>query len=273
MKCRAHGKCVVFGKGLYAMAKNMFITDFDGVLCDSVLECLLVTSNAYGKLQSSSYQRKLSLEDITPARREEFRRLRSFLKGAEDFIPMFIAIEKDIKITVQKDFDVLKADHHQQLPKYLEAFYAERDFLQQNEKELWFSLNPLFDGLREALKQRESFEGLHILTTKRQNDVVETFQYQGIPFPADQITYMKSAGKSQKLLKILQENEAVMEESMYFEDQVDFLVESKKHRIGSYLVEWGYVSIEQKELAQQHEIPIIDVQTFKDILRRFQVSR
>ena len=60
-----------------------------------------------------------------------------------------------------------------------------------------------------------------------------------------------------------------MEESVYFEDQVDFLVESQKHGIGSYLVEWGYVSEEQQALARQHQIPIITMQTFKEILSNF----
>ena len=117
--------------------------------------------------------------------------------------------------------------------------------------------------------QIESFERLHILTTKRQIDVLEIFQYQGISFPADQITYMKAAGKSQKLLEILQKHRVAFENSVYMEDQVDFLVESSKHQIDSYLVEWGYVSAEQKQVAQHHNIPIINMQRYKDILRKF----
>ena len=180
----------------------MFITDFDGVLCDSVQECLLITHNAYRKLHSSSYRRILDIEAIELAKREEFRRLRPYIKGAEDFVPIFVAIEDKIRITNQKDFDALREAHKEHLPKYVEAFYAERDFLIQNEMTLWLGLNPLFDGFAEELKQRTSFEGLHILTTKRQEDVLGIFQYQGIPFPADHITYMKATGKSKKLLEI-----------------------------------------------------------------------
>jgi hypothetical protein len=59
-----------------------------------------------------------------------------------------------------------------------------------------------------------------------------------------------------------------MHESVYIEDQIDFLVESKKHQIGSYLVEWGYVSDEQRDLAKQHDIPIIGVEEFRGLLNR-----
>ena len=251
------------------MSQKMFITDFDGVVCDSVIECLLVTYNAYGRLHSPSYQRLLDIEAIDPKKRETFRKLRAFLKGAEDFVPLFMTIEQNISITRQKDFDLFREAHKEHLTEYVEAFYAERDFLKNNEKELWLDLNPLFEGFAEELQQRPSFERLHILTTKRQDDVVQIFQHWNISFPAKQITYMNATGKSQKLLNILQEHDADFAESVYFEDQVDFLVASQRHNIGSYLVDWGYVSEEQKVLAHQHNIPIITNQQYREILRKF----
>lgn len=244
----------------------MFITDFDGVICDSVLECLLVTYNAHKRLQSPDFKRVLDLETVELSIRERFRKLRPYLKGAEDFVPMYIAIEENISITTQRDFDEVRSTHKDRLLTYQKAFYAERDYLQHHEKERWLRLNPLFDGIGAMLKQRTSFENIHILTTKRQQDVLEIFQYQGIPFPVEQITYMKASGKSQKLLEILREHHAVMQESVYIEDQIDFVVESKKHGIGSYLVEWGYISVEQRTLAKQHEIPIIGIKEFGELL-------
>jgi phosphoglycolate phosphatase-like HAD superfamily hydrolase len=251
------------------MTKKLFITDFDGVLCDSVMECLLVTYNAYNRLHSSSFQRTLSLNTIASYKRQKFRKLRSYLRGVEGFVPIFMAIERNIPINNQQDFDRVQEQYKYDLTRFQEAFYGERDYLQQHEKELWLSLNPLFEGIGEALKQQDSFKNVHILTTKRQEDVLKIFQYQGIPFPADHITYMKAAGKIQKLLEILRENNVVMHESVYIEDQIDFLVESKKHQIGSYLVEWGYVSDEQRSLAKQYDIPIIGVDEFRGLLNRF----
>jgi len=248
----------------------MFITDFDGVLCDSVQECLLVTYNAYHRLHAASSPRSLNLEEIDRATREQFRKLRSYLRGVEDFIPIFSAIAEQLPITNQKEFDALRSSHQDHLLTYQQAFYAERDYLLHHEKGLWLSLNPLFDGIREALRQCASFEQIQILTTKRQEDVLEIFQYQGIPFPTDHVTYIKAAGKSQKLLELLQTNNAALPESVYVEDQVDFLIEAQKHRIGSYLVEWGYVSDEQKALARRHAIPIIGVEKFSNLLERFQ---
>ncbi len=248
---------------------NVFITDFDGVICDSVHECLLVTYNAYQRLQSPTAQRVLDITIIAPEIQAEFRRLRPYLKGAEDFIPMFLAITQGGPIASQQDFEAFKGRYESQLPEYLNAFYEERDFLKQHEKAVWLRLNPLFDGIAETLQQRDSFERMSILTTKRQADVREIFEYQQIPFPAEQIVYMKAAGKSQKLLTMVQDHAASMEDTVYFEDQVNFLVASQQHGIGSYLAEWGYVSKEQKTLARLHHIPLITLSEFKRMLRDF----
>ena len=251
------------------MGNKLFITDFDGVLCDSVIECLLVSYNAYQRLTSPTFQRLLDLDVIALAKRENFRQLRAYLRGAEDFVPMIIATKEELSISSQKEFDTFLEEHKAQLPEYLEAFYAERDYLIHNEKELWLSLNQLFDGFTEEFQQRSSFENIYLLTTKRQEDVLELFDYLHIHFPADHIIYQKANGKPQRLLDMLQSHNAVIEGSAYFEDQVDFLVESQKHHIGSYLAGWGYVSEEQKQLARQHNIPIITPQTYKEILRTF----
>lgn len=251
------------------MSQALFITDFDGVICDSVVECLLVTYNAYSRLHTPSFQRILNLEAISPEKQREFRRLRPYLKGAEDFVPMFLAIEQSVQIAGQEEFNRFRDQHQKDLGRSQEAFYEERDYLQRYEKDIWLRLNPLFKGVGEALQSRKSFDTVHILTTKRQNDVLAIFDYYAIPFPEDHVTYMKAAGKSQKLLDILQAHNASLPDSVYIEDQVDFLVSSKAHGIGSYLVAWGYVSEEQKAVAQQQHIPIIELKDFRDLLVRY----
>ncbi len=248
------------------MAENLFITDFDGVICDSVLECLLVTYNAYHSLSDSSFQRVLSLDAIPPEKQQRFRQLRPYLKGAEDFVPMYLVLEADTNISNQDDFNAFRATHAEQLLTYQQAFYAERDYLQQHEKTIWLEINPLFDGLKEALLACPSFDNAYILTTKRQQDVQEIFAFQHIPFPLDHIIYMKAAGKSQKLLDMIREHGAAFEDVIYVEDQVDFLVASRQHNIGSYLVEWGYVSEQQRALARHHGIPIITPLEFARLL-------
>ena len=248
----------------------MFITDFDGVVCDSVIECFLVTYNAYGKLQNTLFERVLDIETISRKKREEFRRLRVYLKGAEDFIPLLMTMEQNLSITSQEAFNSFREHLQERLPDYVAAFYAERDYLFQNEKELWLSLNPLFEHVGKAFKERSSFENLRILTTKRQLDAYEIFKFQGIDFPKEQILYVKADDKPQRLPELLKSQQAEFEKSVYVEDQVDFLVASKGQNIGSFLTDWGYVSPEQRDLARQNDIPIISQQRYCELLSQFE---
>ncbi len=124
----------------------------------------------------------------------------------------------------------------------------------------------MFDDFARILRERSSFDAC-ILTTIE--DVLEVFNYQQIAFPPEQITYVKAVGKPQKLLDILHEQKVDVEQSVYFEDQVDFLIASQQHGIGSYLVEWGYVSEEQRQLAIRHNIPIISTKQYAEILSAY----
>ena len=251
------------------MPRRLWITDFDGVLCDSVLECLLVTYNAYHRLHDPAGARELELDAIDPATQRQFRQLRAYLKGAEDFIPIWLSLVQQIPISSQAEFDCFRATQAEHLTEYVTAFYAERDYLIRHEKTRWLRLNPLFEDFSDALRRRSSFAGLHILTTKRRADVLEVFQYEDIPFPAEQITYVKAAHKSEQLQELCRRHDADEASSAYFEDQVDFLIASQQRGLPSYLAGWGYVSAEQQAVAQQAAIPIITPQQYKDILQTF----
>ncbi len=125
----------------------------------------------------------------------------------------------------------------------------------------------MFDDFARILRERSSFDAC-ILTTIE--DVLEVFNYQQIAFPPEQITYVKAVGKPQKLLDILHEQKVDVEQSVYFEDQVDFLIASQQHGIGSYLAKWGYVSEEQRQLSPfDFNIPIISTKQYAEILSAY----
>lgn len=244
---------------------DLLVTDFDGVLCDSARECLLVTYNAYHRLRASAFSRLLDIQAIPPETQRAFRQLRPYLKGAEDFIPIFTTIEQRLPISSQREFDDFRETMRDQLAEYVALFYAERDVLIRHAPGVWLSLNPLFDDFAAMLRARSSFDNMYILTTKRQEDVLEIFRYQQVNFPARQIMYVKAAGKTARLLALLQEVGVVPAQAVYIEDQVDFLAASKQRGVQSFLVEWGYVSAEQQATARQEGIPIIAMPQLREL--------
>ena len=254
----------IFQPGLRGI--RMFITDFDGVLCDSIHECIISSYNAYGQVHIPDYTHIKRLEELEQSKQGQFRRLRPYIRGGEDYVLLFWTIENNIPVTNQQEFDALREEHRDILIKYKKQFYVERDFLLQQDKEQWLRLNPLFEGIEDALKQNDAYKHVHILTTKRRTDVLEILTYHGLDFPAEQITYTKASDKVPILLNLLQEHNASIRDSVFVEDQIEFLIEPKSHQIQTYLVGWSYISNAQRATAQQHEIPVIDVAEFTSIL-------
>ncbi|MBD3307205.1 hypothetical protein GF339_12310 [candidate division KSB3 bacterium] len=252
------------------MAKTMVITDFDGVVCDSIYECMVSSYNAYGQFHLPNYTRIRRLEDLEPEKQQQFRALRPLIRGGEDYVLIFWVIDQQIPIANQQEFDGLRERYQDRLRQYKQQFYVERDFLLQHDPDQWLRLNPLFDGIEAALKTNDAYRRLHILTTKRQTDVLEILRFYGIDMPPEQITYTKAADKVSHLLRILQEHDADVQASAFIEDQIEFLIESQPHQIQTYLVGWSYITDTQRTLAQQYGIPIIDVAKFTALVQGMQ---
>ena len=238
---------------------KLLITDFDGVVCDSISECLLAADNAWGQLQTSyEAQRIFDIDSIHTDLQTKFRKLRPYLRGAEDFIPLFLAVERDLEVESQTDFDLLRRRLQHQLPQYQQAFYTERDFLRQHHRQLWLQLNPLFPEVQRALSARRSFDPIYILTTKRQTDVVEILEYHGITFPVEQIHAVASDEKMERLQQIMQAEQVPAADTVYIEDQVDYLLSAAPLGVDVHLADWGYVSSEQRQRAEEQGIPSLD---------------
>ncbi|MDP3764964.1 MAG: hypothetical protein Q8R04_00475 [Nanoarchaeota archaeon] len=71
--------------------------DFDGVIADSVVECMAVSKKVYSELDLSS---NISTKDIL----EKFRKLRAYARNSSHFFPIMKAIEENIKIDSDAGF-------------------------------------------------------------------------------------------------------------------------------------------------------------------------
>jgi phosphoglycolate phosphatase-like HAD superfamily hydrolase len=241
--------------------------DFDGVICDSMDECMFSSYNAYLKLISVN-QRINNLEEINSEKRKEFRRLRPFIRGGEDYILFFFIIEDGIKIIDQLHFDKIREEKKHKLVEYKKALYEERDFLLKNNRDLWLNLNPLFE-VGNFLKEKSSFDNVFILSTKKKEYVFEILKFHEINFPRENITYTLPQEKINNLLNLLKQKGVDLSKSIFIEDQVEFLLEAKKFNVGVSLVDWSYATDEQKEKAKNNGVEVIDISRFSEIVGDF----
>jgi phosphoglycolate phosphatase-like HAD superfamily hydrolase len=245
----------------------LLVTDFDGVICDSAWESVLTGYNMYLRMQQPGGRRVTSLEEIPRSVQLEFRRLRAYLHGAEDFLPIMRAVHSDRPIHSEADFNYFRDNTPEETELARKLFYAERDYLRQHERTLWLELNPLFPGIGEAFGRLHPFENVHVLTTKRLEDVMEILHHYGIEFPKEQINAVDTTEKFTRLTDIANSAGCELRDVIYIEDQINFLPPALAAGAKVYLAGWGYVSPEQRQIASAHSIPIIESGEYAGIVR------
>src|SRR5690348_10081040 len=128
------------GRGAATVAEAIAL-DFDGVLCDGVAECLLVSWLAFdGQVQPGASV--ALLETIPSSFKDHFARCRNFVRHSGHFIIPFLS---DASFETQADFDAAyRAVEAGRLDAFLRRFEACREQLRQDQPAQWLALHTLY---------------------------------------------------------------------------------------------------------------------------------
>ena len=204
----------------------IIVCDFDGVLGDSINECLFSSYNTYQSINNRG-KRIDRIDQINPKLRARFIELRPYIKSGEDYLLILHIIENNIKIKNNGDFDQVKENKRSLLPRYKKALYQERDLILKKDPKLWLNLNPLFE-IGYFFKQNRKFNNMFILTTKRKDYVVKILDHKKAEFPKAHIFHTHQDDKISNLLAIIKNNKVSPKDCIFVEDQVDYLIKAKK---------------------------------------------
>ena len=243
------------------MSNTSFLfLDFDGVLCDSVAEC-------YASSWIGYYEHRGGRPDAVPiAEKEQFYRIRPYIRDAEDYLVLHYAVEHGIALEKQEDFDSLASGFGEEtLQQFHRQFFVGRNELYEQYREYWLSLHPVFPAIRPFLERFAGSDRVHILSTKASNYVSIILDSYNLDWPADKIHYSKGREKLSLLSSFLDSTEAESGggASAYFiEDQIDNVVRNTDPRITPRLASWGYL---RDDWRVQTSVPLISGAEFTKI--------
>ena len=241
------------------MAKRFLFLDFDGVICNSVLECLYSATIAY----FSKYL-KDQITSLPLSFKEIFMRYRPFIRTGEDYVVLVELVAKGVEIHSQEDFDSeLQSNPAERLSLFRDLFYQTRRELIAHDFPYWMRLNPLYSGVKEPLLEVSQDSSVYILSTKVSDLIHKILLYHGIDWPEDRILYSHTISKKDIIGAVL-ESKGVPEATL-LDDQLDHLrVAMEDNRVSSFLAGWGYV---KGEWIEQREIPVLNIGDFRAFLR------
>ena len=170
---------------------EVVVLDFDGVLCDQLDECLLVSWLAFAD-QGKSGDGIGLLNGIPSSFKDHFARCRNFVRHSGHFIIPFLF---QATFETQADFDAAyQSVDTKRLETFLQRFEACRERLRQEHPEQWLSLHSLYPGVGAALKTARL--PLFIVTAKDRTSVPAILDGAGVNIGKDQRTLRRSNGEA-----------------------------------------------------------------------------
>ncbi|UCH62742.1 MAG: hypothetical protein JSU77_13305 [Fidelibacterota bacterium] len=145
--------------------KPIIALDFDGVICDSLEECLVTAYNAYHRLEGSNCWAS-STADIKPAVANSFRRLRHYARNAQEFWIIMHWCLTDGGLLSQTQYDGLISTYAAKLPVFEPIFFESRHIFSSADMDRWLGLHRMYTEFQDGWNAVKGQFPVHIVTTK-----------------------------------------------------------------------------------------------------------
>jgi phosphoglycolate phosphatase-like HAD superfamily hydrolase len=230
--------------------------DFDGVLCDGLSECLLVSWLAFADRGESGGGTAL-LDAIPSNFKDRFALCRNFVRHSGHFIVPFLS---PMSFERQADFDAAyESIDTKRLEAFLHRFETCRESLRQEQPEQWLSLHALYPGVGPALKAAGL--PLFIVTAKDRASVLAILEAAGVNFEQDRV-YGGVTAKLAAFHDILRRTGCGAERLAIYDDNVLNVAQARGAGFDAVWATWGYGSPEHRGIAANRSIPGVTLDEF-----------
>ena len=251
------------------MTPKILALDFDGVLCDGLLEYFETSWHTYCQIWNPDSQKPP--EDLAP----KFYRLRPVIEigwempvlvralvlgvPEEKIVQNWSAVAKEIVESEQLD----AVDTGKRLDSI-------RDKWITTDLDNWLSLHRFYPGVIERVHRTlsENSTELFIVTTKEGRFVKQLLQQQSIHLPEERIIGKECKRPKYQTLRQIKENYSEESASLWFvEDRLKTLQSVQQQpdlqEVKLYLADWGYNTVTHHEFVRNDAtIQLLSLSTF-----------
>ena len=254
------------------MLPTLLTLDFDGVICDGLIEYFATTKKTYHQIwqeDSETVTDRFStifaqLRPVIETGWEMPILLRSLVLGItpETILSQWHSI-RDETVT-QENLDKKFLSH---------TLDSTRDNWINHNLDDWLSLHHFYPGILPKLRQIINSDCyFYIITTKEGRFVKQLLERQGLELPAKNIIGKECKRPKYETLRLLRDTIPESNISIWFiEDRLKTLElvkqQSDLSQVQLFLADWGYNTESEREKAQQdHRIQLISLEQFTNAL-------
>ena len=253
---------------MLAKAPNILALDFDGVVCDGLIEYFETTKRTYCQIWKEAKQKLI--DDLAPS----FYRLRPVIETGWEMpillraLVLGISEDKILQDWSNISRQIIESEQldSKDVARKLDTV---RDNWIESDLEDWLGLHRFYPGVIERVGQIiNSTTQLYIVTTKEGRFVKRLLQKQGIELTSQSIIGKESKRPKYETLRQLIESAAENRVNLWFiEDRLKTLQAVKKQSdlqgVGLYLAAWGYNTQQTRDsVSYDRKIKLLSLEQF-----------
>jgi len=207
--------------------------DFDGVICDSMGECLDTSYRALRSLEGGAHLP----EHPTQAWRDAFVERRGVVRPSGHYLLLWQWIlEFPDRPLSAEEFEALAAPQAAAVAAFEQAFHRLREADQATRPQAFVEANPLYPGVRESWAELPSPR--YIVTTKDEASVRLILEAHGLVVDG---VFGRGAGSKPATLRALAGRHGVApHEIVFVDDNALHVADAAAVGVTAMLAEWGY---------------------------------
>lgn len=218
--------------------------DFDGVICDSALECLASSWLAYHRLRRERPPAAVPVDLL-----ERFIRLRPFARAAPDYVLIQELIGAGREPVSQAEFERERSARRGRFGRYGRLMQEVRSGLLRTDPGYWMALHRLYPHVLRELPRWVSSNSFYILSTKRPELILRVLRHFGLLMDGRRALPCPRSGKLEIIARTMQRKN--IRQALFVDDQIDNLRAEPEGRnsgrgpeempVAKALAAWGYL--------------------------------
>ena len=219
--------------------KKILCLDFDGVICDSLKECLITSYISYGYYMNN--QKNFHLDVKIPQNiKEKFYKYRYLVRPAKEYGMLQYLIHNYDSITRER-FDESCKNYCFPMDEYESTFFEVRSKLISSNLSSWIGMNKIYPHVMNYWDSIISQTTTYIVTNKNLTSVRILLEHYNLEFNESNIfTKENIHSKAETLAFLADENCIKIENVIFIDDNSRYVTEMLDLGVQAYLASWGY---------------------------------
>lgn len=225
------------------------VVDFDGVVCDALEECALVTwLGLHGvdpDIPVSKYQRAMP-----PRFAKKFATVRNFARTLDEFVVAHAG--RDLEPRNRIEFDLLlDAFSRDSVKAFVQRANAARKRCRNEEPSFWLALHSLYPGIPDLLQRHAG--RVHVITAKDTSSVWSILRHCGLEKTVAQV-YGEVSAKDSVMLDLCSANQIDVMQTVFVDDNLANVERVAAVGAQAQWATWGYHTPEDLRKAAASDV-------------------